>query len=312
MFLFYFVHSNSVHSEKLATRTEPMLGPGMARVVMITEQIQKTDEMLQYEQETGKFAIYRGIVTESFKKWQKGMRIYNRDKERVALYISEEEKKTWQRFIESQDSLNISKLIRKAVSFYIEHHGNAGSFEKVLQVSHELKTPLTIIKGLSELLLSTRKGRLDPDVEARIKEILAKSITIETLIKSVVDKPETIESKYDILVVDDDPPTVDLLTGYFEFQRLKVKGLLGSASVLKELVESRPKVLLLDVIMPDLDGFSLCRQVKNDPRLKDTKIIFLTAIPESHVQKRMDDVGADGYILKPFNLSTLDMVKKYL
>ncbi|NMC04216.1 MAG: response regulator [Candidatus Lokiarchaeota archaeon] len=279
---------------------------------MITEQIQKTDEMLQYEQETGKFAIYRGIVTESFKKWQKGMRIYNRDKERVALYISEEEKKTWQRFIESQDSLNISKLIRKAVSFYIEHHGNAGSFEKVLQVSHELKTPLTIIKGLSELLLSTRKGRLDPDVEARIKEILAKSITIETLIKSVVDKPETIESKYDILVVDDDPPTVDLLTGYFEFQRLKVKGLLGSASVLKELVESRPKVLLLDVIMPDLDGFSLCRQVKNDPRLKDTKIIFLTAIPESHVQKRMDDVGADGYILKPFNLSTLDMVKKYL
>jgi CheY-like chemotaxis protein len=268
--------------------------------------------MLKYEQETGKLAIYRGIITESFKKWQRGVKIYNRDKERIALYISEDEKKVWQKFIESQDSLNISRLIRTAVTFYIENHLNAGSFEKVQQVSLDLKTPLTIIKGVSELLLSMYKGRLDADVESRIKEIHAKSLAMEMLIKAAIDKPGFIESKYDILVVDDDPPTVDLLTGYFEFQRLKVKGMHGPTGVVKELLDSRPRVLLLDVIMPDLDGFTLCKQIKNDPLLKDTKVIFLTAIPESHVQKRMDDVGADGYILKPFNLSTLDVVRKYI
>jgi CheY-like chemotaxis protein len=279
---------------------------------MITEDNKKSSEMLEYEQQTGKLAIYRGIVTESFKKWQRGIKIYNRDKQRIALYISEEDKREWQRFIESQDNLNISRLIRKAVTFFIDNHKNAGSYEKVLQVSHDLKTPLTIIKGVSELLLNVYKGRLDPEVEARIKDIYSKSLAMEMLIKGTIDKPGSIESKYDVLVVDDDPPTVELLTGYFEFQRLKVKGLNGPAGVVKELLDSRPKVLLLDVIMPDLDGFALCKQIKNDSQLKDTKIIFLTAIPESHVQKRMEDVGADGYILKPFNLSTLDVVKKYI
>ncbi len=279
---------------------------------MITENIKKTDDMLEYEQQTGKFAIYRGIITESFKKWKQGIKIYNRDKERIALYISDEEKKRWQQFIESQDNLNISRLIRAAVTFYIDNRKNTGGYEKVLQVSHDLKTPLTIIKGVSELLLNVYKGRLDPEVEARIKDIYSKSLAMETLIKDAIDKPGSTESKYDVLVVDDDPPTVELLTGYFEFQRLKAKGLNGPGGVVKELLESRPKVILLDVIMPDLDGFALCKQIKNDPQLKDTKIIFLTAIPESHVQKRMEDVGADGYILKPFNLAMLDVVKKYI
>ncbi len=279
---------------------------------MITENLKKTDEMLEYEQQTGKVAIYRGLITESFKKWQRGVKIYNRDKERIALYITEDDKKKWQRFIESQDNLNISRLIRTAVSFYIDNHKDAGNYEKVLQISLDLKTPLTIIKGVSELLLNVYKGHLEPEVEARIREIYSKSLIMEKLIKGAIDKHDTVDSKYDILIVDDDPPTVELLTGYFEFQKLKVKGLHGSTGVVKELLESRPKVILLDVIMPDFDGFSLCKQIKNDPLLKDTKIIFLTAIPESHVQKRMDDVGADGYILKPFNLSTLDVVKKYI
>jgi CheY-like chemotaxis protein len=278
----------------------------------MSEYDSKNDEMLRYETETGKLAIYRGTITETFKKWQRGIKIYNRDKERIALYISEDDKKRWQEYIDKQDGMNISRLIRNAVAFYIENNKNAGNFELVQKISHDLKTPLTIIKGVSELLLNMYKGRLDPDVETRIKEIHAKSLVMDTLIKSAFDKPNEVESKYDILVVDDDPPTVELLTGYFEFQRLKVKGLNGPTGVVKELLESRPRVLLLDVIMPELDGFALCKQIKNDPQLKDTKVIFLTAIPEGHVQKRMEEVKADGYILKPFNLSTLDVVKKYM
>ncbi|MBN2152501.1 MAG: response regulator [Candidatus Lokiarchaeota archaeon] len=278
----------------------------------MTEDANKSDEMLRYEQETGKLAVYRGIITESFKKWRNGAKIYKRDKQRIALYISDDEKCRWQRFIEANPSLNISRLIRAAVNFYIDRPGDAGAFQDARQASLGLKNPLTIIKGVSELLLDAYKGRLDADVEARIRDIHSKSLVMEALIKGAIDKPESVGPKYDVLVVDDDPPTVELITGYFEFQRLKVKGMHGPNGVVAEMLDSRPSVLILDVIMPDTDGFALCKQIKNHPVLGNTKVILLTAIPEYHVRKRMDDVGADAYILKPFNLSALDVVKKYV
>ena len=59
----------------------------------------KTGEMLQYEDETGKYAVWRGIVTEGFKKWKAGEKIYSRDKERISLYVSDETKESWTDFI---------------------------------------------------------------------------------------------------------------------------------------------------------------------------------------------------------------------
>nr|MDO8115330.1 response regulator [Candidatus Sigynarchaeota archaeon] len=273
-----------------------------------------TQDIVRYEQETGKVAVWRGVITESFKKWQRGERIYNRDKERIALYVSEDDKQKWQAFIDSDsgNNLNISKLIRNAVTFYIENINNAGTYEKVAQISHDLKSPLTIIKGFAELLLNTCKGRVDKDVEDKIREIFANSVVMEKIIKATIDNIDTSESRYDVLIVDDDPPTLELLTGYFEFKKISCKGLPTGMGVVKELLESRPKVLLLDVILPEVDGFTLCKQIKNDAALSNTKVIFLTAVPETHVRNKMDECKADGYILKPFNLVTLDVVKKYI
>jgi len=277
----------------------------------VPEEQLKTEEMLKYEEETGKIAVWRGVVTENFKKWQRGEKIYNRDKERIALYISEEEKNHWTDFINRQDNLNLSKLIRNAVTYYIQNHDGTKSFEQLTKISHDLKSPLTIIKGFAELLLNTYHDKMDPGVEERIREIFEKSKLMESMIKDIIDKPPE-DSKYDVLIVDDDPPTLDLLLGYFNFKQISCKGLPTGTGLVKELLESHPRVLLLDVILPDLDGFTLCKQIKNDPGLKDIKIIFVTAIPESHVQKKIAECRADGYILKPFNLSSLDVVKKYI
>ena len=267
--------------------------------------------MAKYEEQTGKIAIWRGVVTESFKKWLRGEKIYNRDKERIALYISEEEKNHWTDFINQQDNLNLSKLIRNAVTFYIQNHEGTRSYEQLTKISHDLNSPLTIIKGFAELLLNNYHGRIDKDIEDKIREIFEKSKLMESMIKDLVDKPSD-DAKYDVLIVDDDPPTLDLLLGYFNFKNISCKGLSTGTGLVKELLESRPRVLLLDVILPDVDGFTLCKQIKNDPGLKDTKVIFVTALPESHVQKKIADCRADGYILKPFNLSSLDVVKKYI
>ncbi|MFX1340577.1 MAG: hypothetical protein ACFFDK_18350, partial [Promethearchaeota archaeon] len=57
--------------------------------------IEKTEEMKKYEEETGRYAIWRGIITEGYKKWQRGEKIYHREKERISLYVSEKTKSKW-------------------------------------------------------------------------------------------------------------------------------------------------------------------------------------------------------------------------
>ncbi|GAG55506.1 unnamed protein product, partial [marine sediment metagenome] len=73
-----------------------------------------------YEDQTDKYAEWRGTITEGFKKWLKGEKIYDRDKERISLYVSEDTKTKWQDFKESHDYSTISALIRDSVDYYIE------------------------------------------------------------------------------------------------------------------------------------------------------------------------------------------------
>ncbi|KKL75396.1 hypothetical protein LCGC14_2055320, partial [marine sediment metagenome] len=85
--------------------------------------------------ETGKFAIWRGIITEGFKKWQKGEKIYEKNKERIMLLVSGENKKRWQNFIKTNDISTISKLIRQAVNFFIEFKEKSRLFKTTTQIS---------------------------------------------------------------------------------------------------------------------------------------------------------------------------------
>ncbi len=78
--------------------------------------MKKTEEMEKYEEATGRFAIWHGRITEGFRRWQKGEKIYNRNKERIMLLVSEETKRRWQEF-KKNEYPTISKLIREAVNF---------------------------------------------------------------------------------------------------------------------------------------------------------------------------------------------------
>ncbi len=71
--------------------------------------------MEKYENETGKKAIWRGILTESYKKWLKGDKIYEQDKERITFLASEEDKRTWYEFMKKKKFTTFSKLIREAI-----------------------------------------------------------------------------------------------------------------------------------------------------------------------------------------------------
>lgn len=274
-----------------------------------------------YQEGTDKYAIWRGNITEGFKKWLKGEKIYDRDKERISLYVSEETKSKWQEFKTTYDYSTISALIRDSVDYYIEQKSDllGGGLrrmnEKTLStISHALKEPLTTIKGFSQLLLENYKDELDEDVLATIKNIFDQSMLLENKIINILDNinVEEVEPQYDILLIEDDLATIRLLTSYFESKGYKCQGVVSGTRGLEELRGGAPKLILLDIILPDISGYEICKKIKDHQKYKDVPVYLLTAIPGSEVEKKMGETRADGFILKPFDFSDFEVLFQYL
>ena len=273
-----------------------------------------------YEDQTDKYAKWRGTITEGFKKWLKGEKIYDRDKERISLYVSDETKLRWQDFKESHEYSTISALIRDSVDYYIEKKsdllsgGLKGMNEKTLSnVSHALKEPLTTIKGFSQLLLENYKDELDEEVLSTIKNIFDQSMLLENKIINILDDINTDESQpqYDILLIEDDLATIRLLTSYFESKGYKCKGVVSGTKGIDELRGGAPKLILLDIILPDISGYEICKMIKENKKYKEIPVFLLTAIPGSEVEKNMAETKANGYILKPFDFSDFEILFQY-
>ena len=275
----------------------------------------------QYEEETDKYSIWRGAITEGFKKWLKGEKIYDRDKERISLYVSEETKRQWQDFKKSHKYSTISSLIRDSVDFFIEQKSdlligglNKLDDKRISNISHALKEPLTTIKGFSQLLLENYKDELNEEVLNTVKNIFDQSMLLESKIISILDniKVEDTISHYDILLIEDDLATIRLLTSYFESKGFKCKGVVSGTKGLEELRGGIPKLILLDIILPDISGYEICKMIKDHKKYKDLPIYLLTAIPGSEVERKMGETKADGYILKPFDFSDFEVIFQYL
>ena len=287
--------------------------------VDLEDQIEKTEEMERYERETGKYAIWRGSVTEAYKKWAKGEKIYDRDKERISLYVSEQVKVQWQDFIKKNNYSTISKLIRESVKFFIDKKSTIGGSkiyslngDSISNISHALKEPLTTIKGFSQLLLETYKEELSDDVLATVNNIFEQSVLLENKIINILDNMKIKQEGMDILLIEDDLATIKLLKSYFESKGFTCKGVLSGTKGIEELKLAIPKVVLLDIILPDLSGYDLCKLIKSDDKFNDLPVYLLTAIPGFEVKKHVAECGADGYILKPFNFSDFEIIFKYL
>ena len=108
-----------------------------------------------------------------------------------------------------------------------------------------------------------------------------------------------------ILVVDDDENILNLEKTILEQKGFSVTTAGGGSEALKVLGEEAFDLILLDVMMPEVDGFSVCRKIKNDPRLKDIPVIFLTAKGGGEALAEGFESGAVMYINKPFTANKL-------
>ncbi len=109
------------------------------------------------------------------------------------------------------------------------------------------------------------------------------------------------EAPSTILIVDDDARGREVLQGLLspEGHRLELAG--GGVEALQKARALRPDVILLDIMMPDMDGFDVCKAVREDPLIREIPIILVTALDDRDSLLQGLEAGADEFITKPFN-----------
>jgi DNA-binding response OmpR family regulator len=122
-----------------------------------------------------------------------------------------------------------------------------------------------------------------------------------------VDQPQT------ILVVDDNQDNLNILRTFLESRGYDVAEAPDGRTALSKLEEVRPALVLLDVMMPGMDGWQVCRTIKNHPEFGSTRVMMVTA--KGGYEDKFEGMrsGADDYVVKPFDLKELaDKVQRNL
>lgn len=113
-------------------------------------------------------------------------------------------------------------------------------------------------------------------------------------------------NKKKVLVVDDDPNIMGMVQNLLDTGDVEFISFPLDKNLLKNIKEKRPDVILLDIMMPGIDGFTLCERMKSTKELKDIPIIFMSA--RDHISDKVKAMNCGGidYIIKPFNPFALE------
>ena len=121
------------------------------------------------------------------------------------------------------------------------------------------------------------------------------------------DKPAT------ILVLDDNAPNLELIQAYLEDLNCRTVAAHDGMQALDIVAKRKPDLILLDVMMPKMSGFEVCRRLKNNANTSDIPIIMVTALNEFGDIERGIDCGTDDFVSKPVNkMELLTRVKTML
>jgi DNA-binding response OmpR family regulator len=110
-----------------------------------------------------------------------------------------------------------------------------------------------------------------------------------------------------LLVVEDDADISNMLRIYFKGQGFEVEAALRGGEALEKTRQSLPHLIILDIMLPDVDGFEVCRILRTNMRTSHVPIIFLTQKDERSDKLQGLELGADDYITKPFDIEELKL-----
>jgi len=116
-----------------------------------------------------------------------------------------------------------------------------------------------------------------------------------------------------VLVVDDNQQNLELLQAYLEDVDCQTVPARDGLEALEIIAKDPPDLILLDVMMPKMSGFEVCKRIKNDPKTSDIPVIMVTALNEFGDIERAIDSGTDDFLSKPVNkLELLTRIKTML
>ena len=127
-------------------------------------------------------------------------------------------------------------------------------------------------------------------------------------------KPEMTElPQSTILIVDDNPQNVELLQAFLESLPVKILTAVDGVDALEKVEQHNPDLILLDIMMPKMSGFQVCRRLKNDSKTRDIQILMVTALNELGDIEQASECGTDDFVSKPVNkFELLTRVKSLL
>jgi DNA-binding response OmpR family regulator len=112
-------------------------------------------------------------------------------------------------------------------------------------------------------------------------------------------------TKTKVLIIDDEPETVDMVKSFLELFEFEVEGQYTGAAGMQAAVEGSPKVIILDLMLPDADGFQICRLLRHHDQTSTIPIIILSARVSKDDEAKGMYAGATSYLRKPVDLNKL-------
>jgi two-component system alkaline phosphatase synthesis response regulator PhoP len=144
---------------------------------------------------------------------------------------------------------------------------------------------------------------LEQQPEISAKEIADQLSVSEDMVAKAIE--ELSDTRQKVLIVDDEPDAVIATKRALEADGYNVIEANNGNMAFDILKSDIPDVILLDVMMPDMDGFEVCRRLKEETLYENIPVIMLTAKGEINDKVEGLDIGADDYMTKPFNLKEL-------
>ncbi|MEG4811068.1 response regulator [Microcoleus sp. F8-D3] len=111
------------------------------------------------------------------------------------------------------------------------------------------------------------------------------------------------ENKGNILIVDDTPENLQVLSATLSDRGYKVRGVINGQMALRAARSGAPDLILLDIKMPEMDGYEVCRQLKADPKTSEIPVVFISALDEVLDKLTAFQVGGVDYVTKPFHVA---------
>lgn len=115
-----------------------------------------------------------------------------------------------------------------------------------------------------------------------------------------------------LLVVDDEPATVDMITTFLEINNFEYASAYNGTDGLILLETEAPDMLIVDLMMPDIQGFEVCRQMRAMPQFQETPIVMISARVDPEAKQEAIRAGANEYLTKPLDLRELLRVIRQL